>query len=1256
MSTEAQDVVVQSVAVCDWESDVRGHLSISKGEPLKVINKYEQGWILVENKGGQQGLIPAAFLRDDQTPSNVVLSPTDSTVAIPASHSTSIDQCTINDCNTSVESGSSSAVNGANAQILVSVDPTSSATDEDVAKTKAARGLTFEPSSGGVFSFSSNTTSIAQTLGLMTPTPPTSSFQSSHQRSRSFAVGSSYRQLTPAPPTTPSPIPNSSSPTPPPVLPTPPTSTISTASVTSCIPPYNARARRSFVGERAGELSFNEGDIVLILKHEMQGWLLGSINGKKGHVPSTFVVPITSSTSFFDKSDASSNTVQKSSIEKDASNVTKEIEPSAPIDSGPVEEKIKPSTNYPKSSTPSWLGQVVTSAEYARVLIPFSPSAPQMLPLIRGERILILCRHSSGWWLGECHSRIGFFPHTYVHGLSGDNPTMGKALYSYSAKDNSQLSLTKGEKIIIIEQLPTGWWRGESSSGKIGHFPGTYVRLLPPENVKNTVTIDPALFKKSMKPRRSLSIVQPAVHIAEPPLPLEQDLTHDRVENVVAPALLQSVAQIESDIQKAHKRFSTSTVQADQPVYSPHPPSTPPAPPTQPRIQPPPLLLVPPPLILPPPIPVTSAPALPMRPSATITLTKSEPFHHPVAPVESGINKTPIAHTTVEEVPKGVLPSDSSATEPSKSISETNYSEQINSCDAKSEIQTAETKHTSAEEVSQEINTVNRIEIPNSPEEQGTVICHDSKSSIVCKQTNSDTPGSPVSAQVHTETSVLNDIQTQLTTESTKSEYSQDVGEILIPPASSDSEGCPPSDTQNEDTKLDSQDRISSTSGDDMSSSAAQDPPENLVCLTSGNLQVPQNITSYSEELFASTSSSDNPTFNAGSRFPGGDTAASSTVASGIVTLSAAVGSISSFIFPRSATSTSLPSTVITLPSTASATSASLPSPVIAVSATTTTIPSNVLTLTPSIAFAGRITTPGTSTKPGSDKQLQETPQNQVPDEILVTKLNTLSTKQVESTHTVTDSNPTALKDTSVKPRSEQNTSRGFTERQTQDNTAPAEAVVQLIPQSATSRQPRPLGICARRPLPPPHGVRPLPKTVSPVTTNATPKSSFSGQMKKNNPSSVQQMEPSQVQTTTATLNTNDDATVELQVKPAVQHELTPFEHWISQKINEAHPVCAIVADISLVQRDISLLKKQSAEARFMAPSLGTSVLRPLDLKLQSVKKTSTLCYNHLTNAESTTTTVEHLLITEGKLTRETDAKITRLRNSLDILVSHCNN
>uniref|UniRef100_A0A8C2YKG8 Nostrin n=1 Tax=Chinchilla lanigera TaxID=34839 RepID=A0A8C2YKG8_CHILA len=58
--------------------------------------------------------------------------------------------------------------------------------------------------------------------------------------------------------------------------------------------------------------------------------------------------------------------------------------------------------------------------------------------------------------------------------------SLGKALYSFQARQDDELNLEKGDIVTIHEKKEEGWWFG-SLNGKKGHFPAAYVEELPPK-------------------------------------------------------------------------------------------------------------------------------------------------------------------------------------------------------------------------------------------------------------------------------------------------------------------------------------------------------------------------------------------------------------------------------------------------------------------------------------------------------------------------------------------------------------------------------------------------------------------------------------------------------------------------------------------------------------------------------------------------------------------------------------------------------
>ena len=61
---------------------------------------------------------------------------------------------------------------------------------------------------------------------------------------------------------------------------------------------------------------------------------------------------------------------------------------------------------------------------------------------------------------------------------SGREYTIVEVLYPYSAAEPNQISLNPTEKITVLEKDKSGWWIGKRGNGDVGIFPSTYVRVV----------------------------------------------------------------------------------------------------------------------------------------------------------------------------------------------------------------------------------------------------------------------------------------------------------------------------------------------------------------------------------------------------------------------------------------------------------------------------------------------------------------------------------------------------------------------------------------------------------------------------------------------------------------------------------------------------------------------------------------------------------------------------------------------------------
>uniref|UniRef100_A0A7N8YIZ9 Intersectin 2b n=1 Tax=Mastacembelus armatus TaxID=205130 RepID=A0A7N8YIZ9_9TELE len=171
----------------------------------------------------------------------------------------------------------------------------------------------------------------------------------------------------------------------------------------------------------AGDLTFREGDVILVSKREGEWWK-GSIGDRIGIFPGTYVK----------LADTSSVSVKK-----------------------------KP--------------------EIAKVIRTHSSTGPEQLNLENGQLILILGKNASGWWLGELQARgkkrqKGWFPASHVTILGSNSVCQVIAIYDYTAANEDEMSFSKGQLINVLDKNNPDWWKGELN-GETGLFPTNYVKM-----------------------------------------------------------------------------------------------------------------------------------------------------------------------------------------------------------------------------------------------------------------------------------------------------------------------------------------------------------------------------------------------------------------------------------------------------------------------------------------------------------------------------------------------------------------------------------------------------------------------------------------------------------------------------------------------------------------------------------------------------------------------------------------------------------
>uniref|UniRef100_A0A8C8LU22 Intersectin 2b n=1 Tax=Oncorhynchus tshawytscha TaxID=74940 RepID=A0A8C8LU22_ONCTS len=213
--------------------------------------------------------------------------------------------------------------------------------------------------------------------------------------------------------------------------------TYNVSEVMFCVIQSEYVALYTYESPEPGDLTFREGDVILVTQREGEWWS-GGIGDRTGVFPSNYVKP----------------------------------------------KETDTSSNSGKS------GQPGKKPEIAQVSTTYTATGTEQLSLAPGQLILILSKNPTGWWLGELQARgkkrqKGWFPASHVKMLGSNS---GKstpaplpvcqviAMYDYKAANEDEMSFSKGQLISVFDKNDPDWWKGEVN-GVTGLFPTNYVKM-----------------------------------------------------------------------------------------------------------------------------------------------------------------------------------------------------------------------------------------------------------------------------------------------------------------------------------------------------------------------------------------------------------------------------------------------------------------------------------------------------------------------------------------------------------------------------------------------------------------------------------------------------------------------------------------------------------------------------------------------------------------------------------------------------------
>ncbi|XP_014599324.1 PREDICTED: uncharacterized protein LOC106784378 isoform X4 [Polistes canadensis] len=144
----------------------------------------------------------------------------------------------------------------------------------------------------------------------------------------------------------------------------------------------------------------------------------------------------------------------------------------------------------------------------ARALYNFVGQSSRELTFRRGDIIFVRRQVDKNWYEGEHNAMVGLFPFNYVEILPYDGirttpkkPYEGqaRAKFNFVAQTNLELSLAKGELVVLTRRVDENWYEGRIGNRK-GIFPISYVEVITEPGVR------------SETPVQSKPIASPAAH------------------------------------------------------------------------------------------------------------------------------------------------------------------------------------------------------------------------------------------------------------------------------------------------------------------------------------------------------------------------------------------------------------------------------------------------------------------------------------------------------------------------------------------------------------------------------------------------------------------------------------------------------------------------------------------------------------------------------------------------------------------------
>ncbi|NXV81117.1 SH319 protein, partial [Atlantisia rogersi] len=217
-----------------------------------------------------------------------------------------------------------------------------------------------------------------------------------------------------------------------------------------CVKGPRCIARFEYIGDQKDELSFSEGETIILKEYVNEEWAKGELRGMSGIFPLNFVEVI--------------EDLPGRGMNMFAKNLPEHV--------------MLPKLMHFFCSLDQ---NNRCSVDWCEALHDFTAETKDDLSFKKGDYIQILEQVDSEWYRGRLNEKEGIFPAVFVQTCSGTSAGgkkgKAKALYDFCGENEDELSFKAGDTITDLESVDEDWMSG-AIRGKSGIFPKNFVQIL----------------------------------------------------------------------------------------------------------------------------------------------------------------------------------------------------------------------------------------------------------------------------------------------------------------------------------------------------------------------------------------------------------------------------------------------------------------------------------------------------------------------------------------------------------------------------------------------------------------------------------------------------------------------------------------------------------------------------------------------------------------------------------------------------------